>query len=200
MTRTLVLLGMVGLCAAGPVSATPTLWPGNGNYYDYVPSSLTWQQAKAAAESTTFLGMNGHLATVTSSDENSFINTTFNTGVSMNFAWIGGWEPNDDGVWRWAVGPESGIQFSYSNWGGIEPNDFKANEDFTMFNIGLTLGPIAPGQWADASPTPTFDPPELADPVVGYVVEYEIVPEPTSMVLPVLAAALARRLGRIPKR
>lgn len=56
--------------------------------------------------------VSGHLATITSAEENEFINTTFNTGMSRQAAWIGGFEPNDDGVWRWAVGPEANIQFS----------------------------------------------------------------------------------------
>ena len=76
------------------------------------------------------------------------------------------------------VGPESGIQFStnniptppfnYANWGGIEPNNNKANEDYLMMNVGSDFSGIRLGQWADAAPDPN-----PLDPVIGYIVEYE---------------------------
>jgi hypothetical protein len=177
----------LSLLSVGQASAVPMLWTGNGNHYDIVPTTLTWHEARTAAESMMFMGVSGHLATITSAGENDFLNTTFHTGMGSNFAWIGGFEPNDDGVWRWAVGPEAGIQFSsfgtptppfnYANWGGIEPNDNNPNEDFTMFNIGQTFAGIAPGQWADATPTPS-----PADPVIGHLIEFEtgVVPEPST--------------------
>ena len=178
---------LVSLIFATAASAAPALWSGNGNYYDLIPTSLTWDGARTAALNSTFLGAPGHLATITSAVENAFINTTFNTGTNSNFAWIGGYEPLNDGVWRWADGPEAGIQFSnfgsptppfnYANWGGIEPNNHNPNEDYLMFNIGLTFAGIAPGQWADATPVPSE-----ADPVVAYVVEFETstIPEPST--------------------
>jgi len=170
------------------------LLPDTGNYYDFIRTNTTWDNAKTAAESMSYLGISGHLATITSSIENNFLNTSFNTGLEAQFAWIGGWEPADDRVWLWAVGPEAGIQFSndvsstapfnYANWGGIEPNDNKPQEDFAMFNIGLSFASINPGQWADASPTPSS-----LDPVIGYLVEFEtkntktIIPEPSTLLL-----------------
>ncbi len=72
----------------------------DGNYYDLIQGSTTWNNAKTSAENLTYLGMPSHLATITSSAENAFLNTTFNTGQDSQFAWIGGWEPADDGVWR----------------------------------------------------------------------------------------------------
>lgn len=174
--------------------AAPFFWADNGHYYDLVmfPNNpLSWQQALADADSSTYLGLDGHLVTITSSSENGFLNTTFNNGQNAQFAWIAGYEPNDDGVWRWAAGPETGIQFSngvaatppfnYANWGGIEPNDHKPFEDYAMFNIGnLFAGAIGPGQWADANPTASS-----FDPVVGYLVEFEsnAVPEPSTVFL-----------------
>ncbi len=181
----------------------PVLDGGNGNYYDLVPlsgSTQTWQESLAEADGLTYLGLPGHLATITSANENAFLNSKFNNGLGSQFAWFAGFEPNDDGIWKWATGPETGIQFSngvtatppfnYANWGGIEPNDNKPLEDFAMFNIGTTFASINPGQWADASPTPSS-----FDPVVGYLVEYEAqgqsaaIPEPSSLWM--LAFALA---------
>lgn len=185
---------LAGLTFAPGAQAVPVQWSDNGHYYDFVASPLTWQGSLAEAEGQTYLGLGGHLVTITSSNENAFLNTTFNTGINSRFAWMGGYEPNDDGVWKWATGPEIGIQFSqgvnptapfnYTNWGGIEPNDHKPLEDFAMFNIGNIFASIAPGQWADAEPVASS-----LDPVVGYLIEFErddsssVVPEPSTMLL-----------------
>ncbi|MCX6834361.1 MAG: lectin-like protein, partial [candidate division Zixibacteria bacterium] len=52
-------------------------WPvsegGNGHWYAYLPSTLSWDQARAAAVRFEKDGVAGHLATVTSEAENSFI-------------------------------------------------------------------------------------------------------------------------------
>lgn len=186
-----VAVALFGFVCVPSAQALPVQWGVNGHYYDFVPSSLNWQEALADAEAQIYLGFDGHLATITSADENAFLNTTFNTGANSNFAWIGGYEPNDDGVWKWGAGPEIGIQFSqgvnptapfnYANWGGIEPNDRMPDEDYAMFNVGNTFASINPGQWADARLVPN-----PYDPVIGYLVEYEgnpVVPEPATMLL-----------------
>ncbi len=151
-------------------------WPvqdgGNDHWYEFVPASLTWHGARTAATGSEFQGQPGHLVNITSSSENAFLLSQFGTGGQSQFAWIGGYEPLDDGVWRWADGPEANDLFGYSNWGGIEPNDNKLNEDYAMLNIGAYFRGIGSGQWADASPTPSSD-----DPVIGYIAEYESRPD-----------------------
>jgi hypothetical protein len=168
--------GSSGKCFVQPV--TPVCWSANGHCYEFVRADITWPDALAAAAGRNYQGLPGHLATITSAAENQFLTANFSTGVSSQFAWIAGREPADDGVWRWAAGPESGTQFSfwasptapfnYANWGGVEPNDNKSGEDYAMFNLGLVFNGIGNGQWADAIATPNY-----SDPVVGYLVEYE---------------------------
>jgi hypothetical protein len=184
-TTIALLLGMSSILVQ-PARSAPALWSDNGHYYEFIPGAVTWQDARIAAAGMSFMGAPGYLATITSAPENGFINSTFNTGRSSQFAWLGGYEPGDDGIWRWATGPEAGVQFSnfgtptapfnFANWGGIEPNDNKPNEDFLMFNIGESFTGIGPGQWADASPTPSGQ-----DPVIGFLVEFTPVPEPSVM-------------------
>ncbi len=162
---------------AGTPLHVASINPG-GHHYEFVRANLTWQTARDAAAGRTYNGLHGHLATITSAAENEFITTNFSTGVAYEFAWIGGIEPVENGVWRWDGGPEAGIQFAfgnaptppynYANWGGVEPNNNKPDENYLMFNLGATIGGIAAGQWADAAPVPS-----AADPVVGYIVEYE---------------------------
>jgi len=158
--------------------AAPIYWSANGHYYEFVRTNITWPDARTAAASRTYAGTPGHLVTITNAAENEFVATNFYTGVSSEGAWIGGVAPADDGVWRWDVGPEANTQFAFwrtstppynfANWGGEEPNHGHPNEDYLVFNIGLTFNGIATGQWWDAVPTPW-----LGDPVVGYLVEYE---------------------------
>lgn len=99
--------------ACAPIPALPVRWSGNCHYYEFVRGTFTWPEARAAALARTHLGVPGHLATITSAAENAFINSAFNAGLAEQGAWIGGHEPADDGVWRWADGPEAGTQFSY---------------------------------------------------------------------------------------
>ena len=156
----------------------PVQWPTNGHYYDLILTNITWQDALADASSNTFLGLPGHLATITSVAENDFILTNFATGSDSSFAWLGGSAPAENDVWLWSAGLEVGVQFAlgfsptppynYANWGGVEPNHSQPDENYLMMNIGLLFSGIETGQWADASPTPSPN-----NPVIGYIVEYE---------------------------
>ena len=62
----LLLIGV-----AGVVEATPMLNPNNGHYYESVYyGTIWWPQANALGSSSYYMGMQGHLATITSSAEN----------------------------------------------------------------------------------------------------------------------------------
>jgi hypothetical protein len=191
-------------------AAQPVLFPGNGHRYELIVGQTTWANAQAAAPTYSFQGIPGHLVTITTSAENSFISNTFASGQSAYFAWIGGYEPNDDGVWRWGAGPESGVQFAngatptppfnYVNWGGVEPNDFAPGEDFAAINLGATFAGVSPGRWID-SPNPN-----PSDPIQAYVVEYETPQVPavgaphTALLIAATLAVAARALARPARR
>lgn len=102
-------------------------------------SPLTWAQAKAAAEASTYGGVNGYLATITSQAEDDFILARINQS-----GWIGSSDAAAEGVWKWVTGPEAGTQFwqgataatgghvvngQFVNWNVAEPNDSGGNED-----------------------------------------------------------------------
>ena len=128
-------------------------WVENGHVYSVVPSpGISWQDAKVAAETSTYGGVNGYLATITSQEEHDFILERINDS-----GWIGANDIDEEGVWRWVTGPEAGMQFwsgagngtafggAFTNWNDSEPNDSMYEEDCGQiwFNEGSN------GQWND---------------------------------------------------
>tara|TARA_B100000242_G_scaffold76403_1_gene49804 strand:- start:2 stop:2158 length:2157 start_codon:yes stop_codon:yes gene_type:complete len=137
------------------VSITPTgssYFSGNGHYYQvYNSNAIRWANAKTLAESKTFNGLSGYLATIESAEENAFIFSK----ISQN-AWIGASDSSTytsnshaqtEGTWEWVSGPSNGKTFycqlagfanslaahadctvhgdtTYNNWDTAEPNDF----------------------------------------------------------------------------
>lgn len=193
-TLSLIVVFLLGfLCFYfGTAAAAPVQYPANGNYYELILSpegSLlpSWFDASAAASSSIFLGVSGHLATITSEGENSFVLGLASsipdvwTEAGWAGAWLGGKAPEG-----WLVGPEDGNAFTYTNWTGDEPN----NSGYAYMRID------AGGMWYDDSDVlaPQGYPHTLQDPVIGYFVEYEVaVPVPSTLLL--LGSGLVSMLG-----
>jgi hypothetical protein len=97
----------------------------NGHSYYRSTGSAFWLTAKAACEN-----MGGHLVTVTSAAENSFIFNLWPSG------WIGLTDEVTEGQWRWVTGEP----YSYSSWNPGEPNN-AGNEDYVQF--------VGSGRWND---------------------------------------------------
>ena len=121
-----------------------------------VLESITWEDANNAAQSSSYSDMKGHLATITSQNENEFIVNNFN--MQPNYNWLGGFQPDGsaepDGGWQWVTGEP----WDYTNWNSGEPND--------IGDIGEDkLHIYANGFWNDASDASTI--------LNGYIVEYE---------------------------
>jgi hypothetical protein len=116
----LVSMFILGLTAS--VCAQPLLNTTNWHYYEvvYVNPPLTWNEAKNYAETLIFFNRQGHLATITSSSEQAFIDANF-SGDDM---WIGGYQLDNQSApdvgWRWITGEP----WSYTNWDDGEPNDY----------------------------------------------------------------------------
>jgi len=145
---------------SGPaVSTGPRLWPGNGHYYEVVlDDGITWSRAKELAESSSFKGLQGHLATIGSQEENDWIagDPNFMAGANV---FIGGVQdvPNEGPAsdWKWVT--DEPWSFTHYNWGrvGGEPNDDGGEERYLEL---ISDG----GGWNDSG-----------GPSGGYVVEYE---------------------------
>ena len=141
------------------IPPAPIYNPENGHYYNVIfAPSITWEDAKDAAQSLSYSGMNGHLATITSPDENEFIITNI---ADDNCWWLGGYQPDDtsdsmepDGNWHWVTEEK----WDYTNWPIDRPDNAWSGQNCLALWSGKN--------WDDAS---------IDDPshIRGYIVEYE---------------------------
>jgi parallel beta-helix repeat protein len=105
-------------------------FPLNHHYYQAVSvqGNVTWADAKSQAESLSFFGRNGHLATVTSQAENDFIINNLGGPIELNRYWLGGFQPTGspepDGNWQWVTGEP----WNYTNWAPGEPTNCYGGE------------------------------------------------------------------------
>ncbi len=162
----------------------------NGHYYEVIPyptsghPDKSWAAAKIAAESSEYeylpgMFISGHLATITSSGEDSFIEgrrQATGLSASQGEAWVGGstdslCTPVPGCGWSWVNGEGviSTMQVplavsSYSNWLGGEPNNVGAGEKHLGIGLNGQFG------WNDEG--------NLGN-IGGYVIEYDV-PIPAS--------------------
>lgn len=168
----------------GPVTLEASLlpegviyYPENDHIYQVISGAcdgsvgagcINWVGAAAAASASTYQGMTGYLATVTSEAENNYISARLTGGE----AWIGASDSASEGDWKWVSGPETGTSFysglggqggaavgsEYNNWNQNEPND-QAGEDCGEMYAGNFNG-----KWNDLHCT---------DSLLGsYIIEY----------------------------
>jgi len=146
------------LNAQGPVQN-----PSNGHFYERIISvGISWSAAKATAESMSHMGHAGHLVTLTSAAENSWVYT--NLPTSLNRFWLGGFQDKNSPTylepskgWTWVTGE----RWVFTAWFPGEPNNFGGIEDFLAFDHNQPA-------WNDILDNWTIS--------GGFIVEYEDAP------------------------
>ncbi len=101
---------ILGFTFAPRIDAAPIPWShpdGTTHYYERVDDLMTWSDARAWAESLSHAGRYGHLATITSQDEWTFLRAG-PLGSDSPAEWIGGFQapgsPEPTGGWGWITG------------------------------------------------------------------------------------------------
>lgn len=182
---------VVTIAAQAALAGTiPIQWPqasgGNDHYYQVVFKTdlndpfLTWQEARSHAESLTYLGLQGHLATITTQAEDQFLLQNV-LDTSLGSYWIGGQQvggslADASANWTWTTGEP----WSFTHWLPGEPNDYQGFDETVLsyiFAASSTWG------WEDNQATSNQH---------ALIVEYEaaVVPLPDSMWLAIVTFAV----------
>ncbi|HML96487.1 MAG TPA: IPTL-CTERM sorting domain-containing protein [Thermodesulfobacteriota bacterium] len=136
ITAALFLLSILFLGLPAASEAQPVLNPENGHYYECVPCGRNWTQANQYAYSLTFDDLRGHLATITTPEENAFI-----AGLGCGLSWLGGFQSpsatQPDQGWLWITGEP----FIYTAWAPGEPSgDCVGNDCNSCLEFSGELG------------------------------------------------------------
>jgi hypothetical protein len=144
----------------------PMSWPSSG-YSGTSPTIYT--NLLSLATTQTFKGQTGYLVTITSQDEQNFVQSNV-PGSNILIALS---DRNQEGVWKWDAGPESGttiktsnsggnVSGQYNNWCGGEPNNWGSGENYAVT------------KWSGGNCWNDFGPPASSFPgsISGYVVEF----------------------------
>ena len=89
-----------------------------GHYYQVQTTTRNWADAKTFAESLTWFGMQGHLATVESASEHFAIQAM----IDNSDHWIDGSDAATEGSWKWVSGPSNEQPISPFFWADGQPN------------------------------------------------------------------------------
>ncbi len=107
-----------------------------GHHYFVSNNGTTWSNAKNICEE-----QGGHLATITSETENSFVANLNNDNL-----WIGFTDEASEGNFYWITGEE----VTYTNWGNSQP-DNSGSEDYVHINWNTI------GKWNDHQSSQTYN-------------------------------------------
>ena len=110
----------------------------NGHSYEVINATVIWTNARSACESR-----GGYLATITSSEEQSFIMELLSRTGNKSLYWLGGYR--EGGNWKWVTNES----FNYRNWMSGRPDNFNNREDkLSIIRVTPSWGGN-PGQWDD---------------------------------------------------
>jgi hypothetical protein len=134
--------GEVKLSVAATINPTGFYYNGvNGHFYKPITAGTSYTNARAISLTTTFKGQQGYLVTITSADEDAFIQAN----VPATNIWFAATDEVIDGRWVIDAGPEKGtvmktsngplagnIPGVYNNWSNGEPNGANHSEDYAV--------------------------------------------------------------------
>lgn len=117
----------------------------NGHVYQLYDQGCTWEEAKKYCEEK-----GGYLVTISSSDEQEFIENFLKEEGEKNNYWLGGYK-NSSNLWQWLTGEP----FDYTNWANGQPDSYRpygaSGEEDTlmMYKEENEKNPAPLGKWND---------------------------------------------------
>lgn len=162
-TLALFALAAVSTAANSQVPQPPVSNPLDGGrvYQVVLHTGVTWDVARAAAETMTHEGVQGRLATSNTTVENQFLHDLIANNFGHQF-WLGGFqepnvncEPSPPGQpvgeprcgWKWingeAIDPDNNTGLNFTFWAPGEPNNRPSGEHH------LTIGRFPAPGWND---------------------------------------------------
>ena len=107
----------------------------NGHKYVFVPDQVRWRTAKEKSEE-----MGGHLVTITSKEEQSFIEDFLKAQKDYQpHTWIGFSDDQEEGKWVWVTDEKT----EYTNWSDGNPSNWYDTQNFAW------IGYSGDGKWDD---------------------------------------------------
>jgi hypothetical protein len=176
--NTASLPGNVYIAVSATVNPTGYYYlPTNGHFYRPMSwpagnsgtSNSIYTNIKTLSTQQTFKGQTGYLLTITSQDEQNFVQANV-PGNNILFALT---DVSQEGVWRIDAGPENGtiiktsnsggnVVGKYNNWCSGEPNNWGSGENYAVT------------KWSGGNCWNDYGPPASSFPgsISGYVIEF----------------------------
>jgi alpha-tubulin suppressor-like RCC1 family protein len=152
------VLSVAGVAGLG-VLAGPIVNPANGRHY-FLLEATTWTNAEAAA-----VGMGGHLATIDSPEDNSWVYNTFgNFNGSSRDLWIGLYDPTPSAMLdfpnlKWtSLLWISGYPAHFEDWSSAPRPEWNTNGlSWRVYKICGPANPRTPGSIVNDSPSASLN-------------------------------------------
>jgi hypothetical protein len=146
--------------AAGALAGDAVQWRvadgGNGHWYriDLIAEGASWTQCKSQSAS-----IGGHLATITSASENSFLSSLVGTSgpwfsrrgnaAVFDGPWIGGFRETIQSPWQWV----SGEPWEFTAWCSNQPSDVYCPNGESTLSIKRDEYCDSQHNWGDVNET-----------------------------------------------
>lgn len=154
------------LSDAADNTVTPTAGANfNNHQYELYDLSMSWREAKEYCES-----LGGHLVTITSAEEQAFIESLLPEPYTKRQYWLGA--SLEDGAWHWVTGET----FEYTNWDRNQPDHQSREEYAEIFNCSGDGGayPATRYKWNDITHNNVSGSnPVVGADAIGFICEYE---------------------------
>lgn len=106
----------------------------NGHNYKLYNKALPWREAYKFCEQ-----QGGHLVTINSENEQSFLYNLINEKSTGSFLWLGATDSYEEGKWKWITGNS----ILYQNWADNEPNNSNDEDYMVLYKSS--------GKWNDGN-------------------------------------------------